>query len=65
MCFFLDTKAFNREKLVIYLRKGISKVIKEWLNEKSRLINQNIKSLVFSFSRTSCDFIKVLKSGYY
>lgn len=65
MCFFLDTKAFNREKLVIYLRKGISKVIKEWLNEKSRLINQNIKSLVFSFSRTSCDFIKVPKSGYY
>lgn len=51
-------EAFSREKLVIYLRKGISKVIKEWLNEKSRLINQNITSLVFSFSRTNSEFIK-------
>lgn len=43
-----EPKSFTRDKMVIYLRNSISKIIKEWQIKKSSQIKPN---LLFSFAR--------------
>jgi hypothetical protein len=54
------TTVFSREELVVYLRNQVSLIIKEWLNEKAKLFQQNIESLMFSLTRTDSNTPKCL-----
>lgn len=53
-----EPKSYVRDKLVVYLRNSISKIIKEWQLKKSGLIKQN---LLFSFARFEQDLTTNLK----
>jgi len=53
-----EPKIFHREKMVVYLRNSISKIIKEWQIKKSTQLKQNI---LFSFSRFEQNITNNLK----
>lgn len=53
-----EPKTYTRDKIVVYLRNSISKIIKEWQMKKSTLIKRN---LLFSFARFEQDLTNNLK----
>ncbi len=52
-----EPKIFQREKMVIYLRSSISKIIKDWQIKKSTQLKQ---SILFSFARFEQDITNVV-----